>query len=319
MDYRQLGQTSMQVSPVAYGTAPLGGLFGPVSFTDARNTVRRAIDLGINFIDTSPYYGDAEEKLGILSTDIPDDVLVGTKAGRYGVDTFDFSPARIRASLDESLRRLRRDHVDVLQLHDIDFVELDSLLTDSFAELQSLKAEGKVRAIGMTCYSVQALHRVVNETDVDVILNFAHGTLLDDSLSEVLAPIARERVIGVINAAAVSVGLLTPKILDLNPDRTENTAVAPIAVQKIAQTMAETVHSAGKNVAFLANQYALQRVDCDTTVIGTKRIDHLEEAVTAVSAPIDDQLLSEVLAFRMPAREGQWDIGLESNQQWNWS
>src|SRR5699024_5133706 len=173
-------------------------------------------------MDTSPYYGDAEEKLGGMLADIPDDVLVSTKAGRYSFDDFDFSPARIRTSLDESLRRLRRDHVDVLQLHDIDFVELDSLLTDSFAELQSLKEEGKVRAIGMTCYSIHALHRVVNETDVDVILNFAHGTLLDDSLSELLAPAARERGIGVINAAAVSVGLLTPKILNLNPDRTEN-------------------------------------------------------------------------------------------------
>lgn len=319
MEYRKLGTTGMSVSSVSFGTAPLGGLFGGVEIEEARATLKRAMDLGINFIDTSPYYGDAEERLGQMRADIPDDVYVGTKAGRYGFDVFDFGPRRLRESLENSLRALGRERIDVFQLHDIDFVDLDPVLSDSYAELVKLRDEGKVRAIGMTCYSIHAIHRVITETDVDVVLNFAHGTLLDDSLSSVLSPIARDRGIGVINAAAVSVGMLTPKILVAETDKTENTAVAPIEVQAAARRMAEAAHARGENIAFLANQFAMQRVDCDTTVIGTNKVKHLEDAVDAATEPIDEDLLSEVLQHRLPASEHQWDIGIPANQRWDWS
>ncbi len=313
MEYRPLGKTGLDVSAVAFGTAPLGGLFGEVSFEQARAALFAAVDLGVNLIDTSSYYGDAEERLGRMVGDLPDDVAIATKGGRLGWDEFDFTPEGIRRSLERSLQLLGRDSVDVFQLHDIDFRPLDPIFTDAFGALQELKREGKCRFVGMTCYSLPTTRRAMLETDVDVVLNYAHGTLLDNSLSDELAPIAEERGIGLMNAAAVSLGILVPGVVE----RTEHNIASPASLHA-AQQMARTAAERGVDIAFLANQYALQRVAAATTVVGTTSIPHLESAVAALTAPIDDAVLDTVLAHRLPLAEQQWAVGLPENDDWGW-
>ncbi|WP_053383231.1 aldo/keto reductase [Leucobacter celer] len=313
MEYRPLGDTGLEVSAISFGTAPLGQLFGPVPFERARDAVFAAVDLGMNLVDTSSYYGDAEDRLGRIIGDLPDDVLIATKGGRLGWDTFDFSPAGIRAGLEASLARLGRDYVDIFQLHDIDFVPLGPVLHDAYAELLQLREEGKCRFIGMTGYSLPTTRRVLLETDVDVVLNYSHGTLLDNSLSDELAPIARERGTGLINAAAVSLGILTPGVL-----RMEQHNIASDISLHAAQSMARTAERHGADIAFVANQYALQRVQSDTTVIGSTSIDHLTAAVSALTTPIDEELLAELLESRLPVDAQQWDVGLPENNVWDW-
>ena len=184
MQYQQLGHTGLDVSIVSLGTAPLGDMFGKAEHRDVEQIVAKALQAGINFFDTSPYYGDglAETRLGAALRRHRDEVLIGTKAGRYGTDRFDFTPRRIRASLEESLHRLRTDHVDIFQLHDIEFVELGPVLTDSYAELVRLRDQGKCRFIGMTGYPTAALGRAIEQTDLDVVLSYGHSTLLDTCL-----------------------------------------------------------------------------------------------------------------------------------------
>lgn len=212
MEYRGLGKTGLNVSVVSFGTSPLGDMFGPASEESGIAAVHRALDAGINFFDSSPFYGMglAEKRLGKALGSHRDEVFISTKAGRYGVDVFDYSPARIRQSVDESLRLLGTDYLDILQLHDIEFVNMDSVLTDSYAELEALRDAGKCRFVGMTGYPMKVLQRLVTGTNVDVVLSYAHSTLLDQCLSERLLPLAAEHGVGVINAAAVSLGLLTP-------------------------------------------------------------------------------------------------------------
>ncbi|MGO1543258.1 MAG: aldo/keto reductase [Gulosibacter sp.] len=318
MRRNQLGETGLDVSILGFGTAPFGQLFGPVSFEQARKALLRALELGVNFIDTSPYYGDAEERLGRMAGEIPDEVLIGTKAGRYGIDDFDFSPERIRSSVENSLRVLKRDRIDVFQLHDIDFGDLDRILSESYDELVRLRDEGKVRAIGMTCYSIATSRRVLLETDVDVILNFAHGTLLDDSLSTELSPIARENGTGIINAAAVALGLLTPKVLESSDQVPDSVDLQPVATRDAARNMAVRAKKSNVDIAFLANQYSTQQVDCDTTIIGTTNIRHLEDAVRATESELDRTLIEEVLSYRLPSRSHQWQVGIQANDVWNW-
>lgn len=313
MEYRPLGTTGVEVSAISFGTAPLGQLFGPVPFERARAAVFAAVDLGMNLIDTSSYYGDAEERLGRIISDLPDDVLIATKGGRLGWDEFDFTPEGIRASLEGSLTRLGRDHVDVFQLHDIDFVPLGPVLDDAYAELVRLREEGKCRFVGMTGYSLPTTRRVLLETDVDLVLNYSHGTLLDNSLSDELAPIARDRGTGLMNAAAVSLGILTPGVLGM-----EQHNIASDVSLRAAQAMARTAERHGADIAFVANQYALQRVNCDTTVVGSTNIDHLTAAASALTTPIDEELLSELLESRLSTREQQWDVGLPENNVWDW-
>ena len=114
MEYRELGRTGLHVSVVSYGTAPLGDMFGAADEPTALRSVRHALDAGINLFDSSPYYGNglAEERLGKALKGVRQEVFVGTKAGRYGFSDFDFSPARLQASIDTSLRLLGTDYVD---------------------------------------------------------------------------------------------------------------------------------------------------------------------------------------------------------------
>ncbi|MGA1835382.1 aldo/keto reductase [Herbiconiux sp. 11R-BC] len=309
MHVTPLGTTGLEISSVSFGTAPLGQLFGPVPLETGIAAVDEAIDLGITFFDSSPYYGDAEERLGIALKGKRDRVLIGTKAGRNRGEIFDFSPAAIRRSVEESLRLLQTDHLDVLQLHDIEFVDLGPVLDDGYATLLALREEGKCRAIGMTGYSLAAARRVLTETQVDVVLNFAHGTLLDNSLSDTLGDLARERGVALMNAAAVALGLLTPAITRIAAEG----HMSPSGVVEAAVRMSAVCAEAGADIAFLANQYAIQRSGAITTVVGTTDVHHLRQAVEAASAPIDEDLLQAVLACRPDVAANQWALGLPEN------
>ena len=114
MQYRKLGKTGLNVSVIGYGASPLGNAFGEVAPQQGIAAVHRAIDQGINLFDVSPYYGLtlAETRLGEALERHRERVILMTKCGRYGMNEFDFSRKRIRRSVEESLARLRTDHVD---------------------------------------------------------------------------------------------------------------------------------------------------------------------------------------------------------------
>jgi L-galactose dehydrogenase len=308
MQYRELGRTGLSVSVVSFGTAPLGNMFGATDEAAALAVIGQALDAGITFFDSSPYYGGglAEQRLGRALRGRRGDVVVGTKAGRYGLEDFDFSPERIRTSVEESLRLLQTDYVDILQLHDIEFVDLDGVISESYAELVRLRDEGKCRFIGMTGYPIATLRRVIEETDLDVVLSYAHHTLLDSCLKQRLLPLAESRGVGVINAAAVALGLLTaagPRV----------SLPVPEEIREAARRIVEACTRLGVDVGFLANQYAIQRSGCATTLIGTVNPRNLGAAVTAAETPIDEQVLAEVLQAAGPARDRCWTSGLPEN------
>jgi L-galactose dehydrogenase len=308
VQYRELGRTGLSVSVVGFGTSPLGETFGAVDERDAIASVRHALDSGITFFDSSPSYGQglAERRLGEALKGHRDEVVVGTKAGRYSANDFDFSPGRIRDSLEQSLRLLGTDCVDLFQLHNIEFADLDGVINDAYHEMVRLRAAGKCRFIGVTGYPIAALRRVIQETDLDVALSYAHFTLLDSCLQQSLLPLARERGVGLSNATAVSLGLLTPAGAKIKlPVSDDLLAAARRIVQECARL--------GVDVSFLANQYAIQRSGCPTTLIGTVNPHHLESAVAAATTPIDDQLLHQVLEAAGPATERHWRSGRPEN------
>jgi L-galactose dehydrogenase len=310
MEFRELGGTGLAVSAVSYGTAPLGGMFGATDEPRALASVQRAVDAGITFFDSSPYYGNglAEERLGKALRGIRDRVVVGTKAGRYGLDDFDFSPARVRASLEESLRLLGTDYVDTFLLHDIEFVDLDPVLTDSYGEMVRLREEGKCRFIGVSGYPMATLRRAIGETGIDVVLSYAHGTLLDTCVQRDLLPVARERGVGVINAAAVALGLLTPGGSRIGHDHP-----ADADIREAARRVVAVCEESGVDVSFLANQFAIQRSGCATTVVGTTNPRHLDTAIAAADTPIDEALLARALEAAAPVRDRCWTSGRPEN------
>ncbi|MBW7460468.1 aldo/keto reductase, partial [Paenibacillus sepulcri] len=177
MQYRKLGSTGLDVSILSFGASSLGSVFRDINEEEGIRTVHAAIDAGINYIDVSPYYGltKAETVLGKAIRQLPRDrFLLSTKAGRYGVDTFDFSAKRIRESLEESLQRLNTDYVDMLFLHDMEFESLDVIVEEGIPELNRLKEQGKIRYAGISGLPLDIFPMTIDRAGVDVILSYCH-------------------------------------------------------------------------------------------------------------------------------------------------
>src|SRR5450432_2629274 len=145
MEYRPLGLTGLQVSVVADSLKKLGGVFRSVDESAGIAAVHASLDLGINLIDVSPYYGltVAETVLGRALRGVDRvSYLLATKVGRYGDAEFDFSAERVVASAHESMTRLCVDYIDVLQCHDIEFGDLDQIVVETLPALDGLRAAG---------------------------------------------------------------------------------------------------------------------------------------------------------------------------------
>lgn len=155
MEYRQLGNTDMQVSYLGFGASSLGSVFRATNDAEACEVVKTALQCGMNYIDTAPWYGHgkSEKVLGRALKDIPRQVYyIATKVGRYNPDPaemFDFSYARTLASVDESLEKLGLSYVDLIQAHDVEFApSIDVVLNETLPALQKVKEQGKARYIG---------------------------------------------------------------------------------------------------------------------------------------------------------------------------
>src|SRR5438270_9387702 len=131
MEYRELGQTGIKLPALSFGASSLGQEFRPVDLNEALRAVRVALDCGMTFIDTSPFYGRgmSEVLLGVALEGVPRDrYLLSSKLGRYDAAHFDFSAKRVVESVDVSLKRMRVDHLDLCLCHDIEFVDMSQIV-----------------------------------------------------------------------------------------------------------------------------------------------------------------------------------------------
>src|SRR5438874_455600 len=145
---RLLGNTGLRLPILSFGASSLGGEFRSVKLDEVLASVRVAIDSGLNFIDTSPFYGRgmSEVLLGIALEGVPrDSYTLCTKVGRYDLSHFDFSAKRVTESVDVSLYRLRTDHLDIVLCHDIEFVPLRQIVEETIPALRRIQQSGKVR------------------------------------------------------------------------------------------------------------------------------------------------------------------------------
>ncbi len=213
MEYRVLGKTGLEVSKLSFGASSLGSVFRNIDENEGIRAVHTAIDLGVNLLDVSPYYGltKAESVLGRALEQIQrNKYILSTKAGRYGDNDFNFSKQTIVNSVEESLKRLKTDYIDILHLHDIEFGSLDQIMEESIPTLQSLKKEGKIRFIGVSGLPLKIFKTVLSQSNVDTILSYCHYSLNNTTLIDLLKEINNTNV-GVINASPFSMGLLSKR------------------------------------------------------------------------------------------------------------
>src|SRR5437588_5483851 len=211
MQTRPLGNTGLQLPIVSFGASSLGQEFRKVDLNEALRSVHVALDAGMNFIDTSPFYGRgmSEVFLGIALRGVPRErYLLGTKLGRYDLAHFDFSARRVVESVDVSLHRMGVEYLDIMLCHDIEFVDMRQIVDETLPALRKLQQQGKVRFVGVSGYPMKIFRYVLDRTDLDVILSYNHYTLQNTMLAD-LVPYLKSKGIGVMNAAPFSARLLT--------------------------------------------------------------------------------------------------------------
>ncbi len=311
MNSRSLGKTGLELPVLGFGASSLGQEFRPVRLDDALKSVRTALDLGINFIDTSPFYGRgmSEVLLGIALRDIPrDSYLLGTKLGRYSLTHFDFSARRVDESVHVSLHRLGTDYLDVLLLHDVEFVDLPQIWEETIPAALALKEKGLVRAVGFSCYPMKSFHKVLDhaEDQIDCILSYNQYTLQNTSLVDNLLPRLREKSIGVMNAGPFSARLLTNAPL---PDWLKE----PEEVKAAAREAARICSEEGVDIAQLALQFSCSHEDIATCVAGSANPDNVRKWAEWLEKPIPEDLLAAVLNIFEPVRNIGHLEGLPEN------
>ncbi len=308
MERRILGNTGLALSILGFGASPLGDEFGAADPAEAARAVHLAIDKGINLFDTSPYYGrtSSEQRLGAALKGRRDEVILATKCGRYGKAEFDFSAARIRRSIDESLQRLQTDYIDIFQVHDIEFGDRRQIIGETLPEMLRIQESGKARFIGITGLPVKMLRAVAEVAEVDTILSYCRYNLLNVDLKSVLVPFVREKGIGLINASPLHMRLLTDEQPpDWHP--------APEEVKAAGKRMAELCRSRGARIADAALQFAVADPACASTLVGLATRAHVEENCAAVEKPVDRDLLLELEEIAAPVRNVIWPSGKEKN------
>lgn len=312
MIYNQLGNTGLEVSNISFGASSLGGVFHEINEQEAIAAVHTALDLGINYFDVAPAYGatKSETVLGKALRDIPrKSFFLSTKVGKntapggYGADTFNYSYDAIMRSVDESSARIGVDYFDILHLHDIEYNNREHTewaLLEGIETLQSLKAEGRIGAVGMGIYPVDLWERVIDEGIIDVGLTHNIYCLNDTRLLSLL-PKAKEKNIGLINASPFASGLLTNRgAPDWHPVSLEQ--------RKIFTKAAEHCRKKGSDISKLAMQFSSQNPAVVTTMFSSANPDSVRRNVAWSNEPIDDELLKEVLEILLPI----------SNQNWNY-
>src|ERR1700744_92824 len=164
MQTRPLGKTGLQIPVLAFGASSIGQEFRRVNLDDALKSVHVALDCGLNFIDTSPFYGRgmSEVLLGIALKEVPrESYTLCTKLGRYDLAHFDFSAKRVAESVDVSLHRLGTDPLDIVLCHDIEFVPMQQIVEETLPALRKAQAAGKVRYVGISGYPMKAFRFVL--------------------------------------------------------------------------------------------------------------------------------------------------------------
>jgi L-galactose dehydrogenase len=306
MHYRPLGRTGLNVSALSLGGVAFGDMYGTLGPGEADACVRKAVELGVNLIDTSPYYGQtrSESVLGeILANGLRDQVFLCSKAGRNGLADFDFTPAAIERSVEASLGRLRTDYLDILIAHDIEFADdFEAVFTDTARTLHRLKEAGKCRYVGMSGLPLGLLRTAIERCELDVVISYTHYTLQNQRLLTELLPTADRYGVGVMNASPLCMGLLS----DNDPP---DWHPAPDEVKYAARRARESCRFRGASLTALGMQFCLREGRIPTTISGAARASEVEANVRALTEPIDKDLLREVRLVLAPVKDVTWPSG----------
>ena len=217
MQYRRFGKTNWQVSEIGLGGSWFYGRpeFGLKPFSYGARIVERALELEINYFDTAPLYGQgrSEEVLGAALKGVTEPYYLATKVGYYP-EPFDYTRDTVWRGFEASLKRLQRDKVDLLQIHEAEQAGWDGIFGAgrTLETLLEIQEQGLTQHIGLTGSDLELMRDVLKESDVFVsVITFLKYDLLTQQAKEILVPTAAERDVAVITASPLHAGLLGSK------------------------------------------------------------------------------------------------------------
>ena len=295
MIYNELGKTGMKVSNLGFGASSLGGVFHDIREAEGIKAVHTAVDNGINFIDVSPYYGHykAETVLGKALKEIERDrYYLSTKVGRYGengVNTWDYSAKRVTASVYESMERLNIDYIDLINVHDVEFADLNQVVEETLPALVKLREEGVVKHVGITDLQPENLKWVIEHVPagtIESVLCFCHYSLNDEMILDYL-DFFEANNIGVVNASPFSMGLLTKRAAPAwHP--------APEPLKEACRRATEHCAEKGYDIEKLAVQYSTSNPRIATTLFSSANPANVLKCIDYIKDPVDETLVKEV-------------------------
>ena len=307
MKYNEIGKTGMYVSNLSFGASSLGGVFHDLKEKEGIQAVFTAVEAGMNFIDVSPYYGHykAETVLGKALKEIPrNKYYLSTKVGRYGengVNIWNYSGKCATESVYKSMERLNVDYIDLINVHDIEFADLEQVCKETLPALVELRDKGIVKHVGITNLTLRHFKYVIDhvpEGTVESVLSFCHYCLNDDALADYL-DYFEEKEIGVINASPFSMGLLTERgAPDWHP--------APKPLQELCRKAAGYCKAQGGTIEQLAVKYAVSNPRIATTLFSTTRSEAVLQNIKWADGALDEKLLEEVKGILEPRFRDTW-------------
>ena len=305
-------RTGVEVSRLSLGTAALGGLYTSVSDADCTDTVLTAIDNGINFIDTAPHYGKGTSEVRIgkaLAGRDRSTFVIATKIGRLLVPSttdideffmdadntverkFDFSASGVRQSLEGSLERLGLDSVEILFIHDPD-ANADEAILEAYPELDRMRSEGIIKAIGVGMNQCETPTRVIKETDIDMVLIAGRYSLLDQKALEGLLPVALERNVDIIAAGVFNSGILA------NPVKGATYDYVPASDELLAKAVRirEVLDGHGVSLTSAALQFPLRHPAVKSVLVGCRSAAEVATNIAEFDKTIENKVWEDLVS-----------------------
>ena len=315
MEKRRLGRTGLEVSVLG-----MGGLFvstvGKRGRDEACQAVRRALSLGVNYVDTAPSYADSEEVLGLALEGVPQPYYLSTKLGGRPQPFNPKDKDMLRRSVDESLRLLKGDAIDILMIHEPDrpgqydwWTDLDNFHGPVCDLLEELKSEGLIRFTGLGGTTAYQLPRIMATGNYDVVLTAFNYSLLWREATIAVFPEAKRQNMGLIIGSPLQQGALARRYPDvdagawwLSPPRQEQFKALYALLDEIELSLPE-----------VALRMVVANPDVSTILMGARSVNEVEQNVRSIEAgPLPSELLARLqqIADMVPFRPFEEPFGL---------
>ena len=303
-------RVDLELTRLSLGTAPLAGLFKSVDVSDSDQLIHTALDNGMNYFDTAPLYGHglAEERLGRILRTVTKPFVLETTVGRdlnwvekavpvpcfpdadpHMQPVFDYSADGIKRSLDESLKRLGVDHIDIALMHEAEN-HIPQAINTAYPVLADLKRQGIIKAVGIGINFCDAALEIMKSVDLDIVLLAGRYTLLDQSAQNKLLPYALERKVDITIGGVFNSGVLA----DPKPGATFEYLPASDEIIQKAQDIGAFLKKLGIPLTAAALQFPLRHPAVTSVLTGSRNSRELLANMTDFDLELPEDIWNQL-------------------------